>query len=77
MRILLAQRESYKLANHIKNQGTTGAPKGVLREAGGHAVGLQLSVRYLFGVSAGDVIWTASDIGWVGSAHPHFSWLAS
>lgn len=45
--------------------GTTGPPKGVLREAGGHAVGLQLSIRYLFGVSARDVIWTASDVGWV------------
>jgi acyl-coenzyme A synthetase/AMP-(fatty) acid ligase len=45
--------------------GTTGLPKGVIREAGGHAVGLNLSIRYLFGINAGDVIFTASDIGWV------------
>ena len=46
--------------------GTTGLPKGVLREAGGHAVGLNLSVRYLFGIRGpGDVLFTASDIGWV------------
>lgn len=46
--------------------GTTGLPKGVLREAGGHAVGLNLSIRYLFGIRGpGDVMFCASDIGWV------------
>ena len=46
--------------------GTTGTPKGVVREAGGHAVGLNLSIQYLFGIRGpGDVIFTASDIGWV------------
>ncbi|KAK3724435.1 hypothetical protein LTR37_001059 [Vermiconidia calcicola] len=50
----------------IYTSGTTGQPKGVLREAGGHAVGLNLSVRYLFGIRGpGDVLFTASDIGWV------------
>ncbi|KAK3058151.1 hypothetical protein LTR09_001229 [Extremus antarcticus] len=50
----------------IYTSGTTGLPKGVLREAGGHAVGLNLSIRYLFGVRGpGDVIFTASDVGWV------------
>ncbi|KAL1586003.1 hypothetical protein WHR41_04904 [Cladosporium halotolerans] len=50
----------------IYTSGTTGLPKGVLREAGGHAVGLNLSIRYLFGIKGpGDVIFTASDIGWV------------
>ena len=49
-----------------ESTGTTGLPKGVLREAGGHAVGLNLSVRYLFGIRGpGDVLFTASDIGWV------------
>jgi len=48
------------------NTGTTGLPKGVLREAGGHAVGLNLSIRYLFGIHGpGDVMFCASDIGWV------------
>ena len=46
--------------------GTTGLPKGVLREAGGHAVGLNLSIKYLFGIHGpGDVMFCASDIGWV------------
>ncbi|KAM0718239.1 hypothetical protein Q7P37_006571 [Cladosporium fusiforme] len=50
----------------IYTSGTTGLPKGVLREASGHAVGLNLSIRYLFGIKGpGDVIFTASDIGWV------------
>lgn len=46
--------------------GTTGVPKGVLREAGGHAVGLNLSIRYVFNIHGpGDVSFTASDIGWI------------
>ncbi|THV44998.1 hypothetical protein BGAL_0545g00020 [Botrytis galanthina] len=50
----------------IYTSGTTGLPKGVLREAGGHAVGLNLSIRYVFGIHGpGDVIFCASDIGWV------------
>ncbi|KIW47090.1 uncharacterized protein PV06_02695 [Exophiala oligosperma] len=50
----------------IYTSGTTGLPKGVLREAGGHAVGLNLSIKYLFDVKGpGDVIFTGSDIGWV------------
>ncbi|CAG8978950.1 hypothetical protein HYALB_00012346 [Hymenoscyphus albidus] len=50
----------------IYTSGTTGLPKGVLREAGGHAAGLKLSINYLFGIHGpGDVIFCASDIGWV------------
>ncbi|MCJ1285716.1 hypothetical protein MMC26_005057 [Xylographa opegraphella] len=50
----------------IYTSGTTGLPKGVLREAGGHAVGLSLSIKYLFGIQGpGDVMFCASDIGWV------------
>ncbi|KAL6167883.1 hypothetical protein ACJQWK_07280 [Exserohilum turcicum] len=50
----------------IYTSGTTGLPKGVLRSAGGHAVGLNFSIKYLFGVHGpGDVMFTASDIGWV------------
>ncbi|GAM85665.1 hypothetical protein ANO11243_036720 [Dothideomycetidae sp. 11243] len=49
----------------IYTSGTTGTPKGVLREAGGHAVGLNFSMRYLFGIKPGDVMFCASDIGWV------------
>ncbi|PGH14797.1 hypothetical protein AJ79_02813 [Helicocarpus griseus UAMH5409] len=50
----------------IYTSGTTGLPKGVLREAGGHAVGLNLSIKYLFDIKGpGDVMFCASDIGWV------------
>ncbi|KAI1906310.1 hypothetical protein LOZ12_006571 [Ophidiomyces ophidiicola] len=50
----------------IYTSGTTGLPKGVVREAGGHAVGLSLSIKYLFDIKGpGDVIFCASDIGWV------------
>jgi propionyl-CoA synthetase len=50
----------------IYTSGTTGLPKGVLREAGGHAVGLHLSISYVFGIHGpGDVMFCASDIGWV------------
>lgn len=50
----------------IYTSGTTGLPKGVLREAGGHAVGLNLSISYLFGIRGpGDVMFCTSDIGWV------------
>ncbi|KAI0904428.1 AMP-binding enzyme [Ustulina deusta] len=50
----------------IYTSGTTGSPKGVVRSAGGHAVGLHLSISYLLGIHGpGDVIFTASDIGWV------------
>lgn len=50
----------------VMETGTTGLPKGVLREAGGHAVGLELSIRSLFGIKGpGDTMFCASDIGWV------------
>ncbi|KAK4219150.1 hypothetical protein QBC37DRAFT_151909 [Rhypophila decipiens] len=50
----------------IYTSGTTGLPKGVMREAGGHAVGLHLSISYLFGIHGpGDVMGCFSDIGWV------------
>lgn len=50
----------------IHTSGTTGAPKGVRRDAAGHAVGLSFSIGYLFGIRGpGDVMFTASDIGWV------------
>lgn len=49
----------------LHTSGTTGNPKGVLRAAGGHAVGLHFSLRYIFNVGPGDVMFTASDVGWV------------
>ncbi|RYP79848.1 hypothetical protein DL770_006494 [Monosporascus sp. CRB-9-2] len=50
----------------MHTSGTTGAPKGVLRNSGGHAVGLQFTIKYIFNIHGpGDVMFTASDIGWV------------
>jgi propionyl-CoA synthetase len=49
----------------LYTSGTTGAPKGVVRDNGGHAVALKWSLRNVYGVNPGEVFWAASDIGWV------------
>ena len=49
----------------LYTSGTTGKPKGIVRDAGGHAVALHHSMRLIYGLGAGDVFWTASDVGWV------------
>lgn len=49
----------------LYTSGTTGKPKGIVRENGGHAVALHRSVSAMYGLSRGDVFWTASDVGWV------------
>ena len=49
----------------LYTSGTTGKPKGVVRDNGGHMVALQWSMANLYGVRAGEVFWAASDIGWV------------
>jgi propionyl-CoA synthetase len=48
----------------LYTSGTTGIPKGVVRDNGGHAVALYWSLRNIYGVSPDEVFWTASDIGW-------------
>ncbi|WP_416886721.1 propionyl-CoA synthetase [Marinospirillum sp.] len=45
--------------------GTTGRPKGVLRDHGGHAVALQFALRQVYNMQEGDIWWGISDIGWV------------
>ncbi|MGH7716355.1 MAG: AMP-binding protein, partial [Vulcanimicrobiaceae bacterium] len=49
----------------LYTSGTTGQPKGVVRDNGGHAVALCNTMGMIYGISAGDVFWTASDVGWV------------
>lgn len=49
----------------LYTSGTTGKPKGVVRDNGGHAVALTWSMRNLYDIGAGQVMWTASDVGWV------------
>jgi propionyl-CoA synthetase len=49
----------------LYTSGTTGRPKGIVRDNGGHAVALMNSMSMLYGAGAGDVYWAASDVGWV------------
>jgi propionyl-CoA synthetase len=49
----------------LYTSGTTGMPKGVVRDNGGHAVALKWSMKYFYGVEPGEVFWAASDVGWV------------
>jgi propionyl-CoA synthetase len=49
----------------LYTSGTTGQPKGVVRDNGGHLVALKWTMRNIYGVDAGDVYWAASDVGWV------------
>ncbi len=49
----------------LYTSGTTGKPKGVVRENGGHAVALKYSMKAIYNVEPGDVYWAASDVGWV------------
>lgn len=49
----------------LYTSGTTGQPKGIVRDHGGHAVALSWSMRNIYGVQPGEVYWAASDVGWV------------
>ncbi|WP_262270341.1 propionyl-CoA synthetase [Microvirga yunnanensis] len=49
----------------LYTSGTTGIPKGVVRDNGGHMVALKWSMGHFFGVQPGEVFWAASDVGWV------------
>ena len=49
----------------LYTSGTTGQPKGIVRDNGGHAVALHWSMKNIYGVDPGEVYWAASDIGWV------------
>ena len=49
----------------LYTSGTTGRPKGVVRDNGGHMVALTWSIKNLYGIEPGEVYWAASDVGWV------------
>ncbi|QSX32758.1 propionyl-CoA synthetase [Shewanella avicenniae] len=49
----------------LYTSGTTGQPKGVVRDNGGHAVALAWSMKHIYDIEAGDTFWAASDVGWV------------
>ena len=49
----------------LYTSGTTGKPKGVVRDNGGHAVALRWSMQHIYDTHPGEVFWAASDIGWV------------
>lgn len=49
----------------LYTSGTTGHPKGVMRDNGGHLVALKWSMKAVYGIEPGEVFWAASDIGWV------------
>jgi propionyl-CoA synthetase len=49
----------------LYTSGTTGQPKGGVRDTGGYCVALWWSMKYLYGVAPGEVWWCASDVGWV------------
>jgi propionyl-CoA synthetase len=49
----------------LYTSGTTGEPKGVVRDNGGHAVALKWTMRNVYGVEPGETYWAASDVGWV------------
>lgn len=49
----------------LYTSGTTGRPKGVVRDNGGHLVALLWSMKYLYGMEPGEIFWAASDVGWV------------
>ena len=48
----------------LYTSGTTGRPKGVVRDNGGHAVALTQSIKIVFGVEACETMWAAADVGW-------------
>ena len=49
----------------LYTSGTTGQPKGIVRDNGGHAVALAWTMRYMYNMQPGEVFWAASDVGWV------------
>src|SRR5574343_286677 len=49
----------------LYTSGTTGKPKGIVRDTGGYVTALKFSMTHIYGVQPGEVFWAASDVGWV------------
>ena len=49
----------------LYTSGTTGKPKGIVRDTGGYATALKFSMHYIYGIKEDEVFWAASDVGWV------------